>query len=71
MSELLKSIRNTHYLLCLASLSIILLGYSSYLTRVYESAAEELAAFKTLRPGGHPNSPARGHFKIPHLSASQ
>jgi hypothetical protein len=22
-------------------------------------------------PGGHPKSPARGHFKIPHLSASR
>jgi hypothetical protein len=21
-----------------------------------------------LRPGGHPNSPTRGHFKLPHLN---
>jgi hypothetical protein len=22
-----------------------------------------------LYPGGHPNSPARGHLKVPHLAA--
>ena len=35
------------------------------------SATSEIVAAAKKReiPGGHPNSPSDGHFKIPHLSA--
>ena len=36
-----------------------------------DNSIDSLARTKNipLSPGGHPNSPSDGHFKIPHLSA--
>ncbi|MBV6823558.1 hypothetical protein [Pseudomonas sp. PD9R] len=49
MDELLKTIRNSHYLLLLACLALILLSYSAYLTRIYQSASDEVIAFEKLK----------------------
>lgn len=49
MDELLKTIRNSHYLLLLACLALILLSYSAYLTRIYQSASDEIIAFEKLK----------------------
>lgn len=49
MDELLKTIRNSHYLLLLVCLALILLSYSAYLTRIYQSASDEIIAFEKLK----------------------
>jgi hypothetical protein len=48
VEEFLKTIRNSHYLLLFSSVALVLLSYSSYLTRIYQGAYDEIIGFEKI-----------------------